>query len=331
MFDLDDLIARSDLDGLLVYTEELCTSRQWVELDHLRQRCRTASDLGRQLWPASVNAEYRLALEAPAQWAAPVAASSTNRFTIGPLTEVVASTHTWDELVDHLPPGPTRALIAYERVLRGEELEDREIRDGIDTSIFDLPLRLESWEPTYPVAIYESLRGLFPSPPRPKLSAIDLPVEPGREQGDSTATEALLELTRPWTSESNGRSEAVAVQGDIGDAIASLGVEVARTARIETADALALLAWTAASGGAHGRRRGMAAGRFNAWWTVAALADLTEDWPLSSGEIGDAAKSLAWFLWEGEQRTPGWSLNLAVSDAESGLSWALTSQDQRME
>ena len=123
----------------------------------------------------------------------------------------------------------------------------------------------------------------------------------------------------------------MAVQGDVGDAIASLGVERARLARIEPAGALAVMAWTAASGGAHGRRRGMAAGRFNAWWTVASLADLTEDWPLSPGEVGDAAQSLAWFLWDVEEAVSGWSLNLAASDAESGLSWALTSYDQRME
>lgn len=327
----DELIEQNDLEGLLRRTEELCSQRDWAELDRLRARCRSASETGRQLWPAAVNAEYRLALEAPAKWAAPVAAASTNRFTIGPLTEVVASTHTWDELADHLPPGPTRALVAYERVLRGEELDDREFSDNIDTSIFDLPLRLESWEPTYPLASYESWRGLFPSPARPTLSEIDLPEEPAREQGDATATEALLELTRPWTSESNGRAEAVAVQGDVGDAIASLGVTRARLARIEPADALAVMAWTAASGGAHGRRRGMAAGRFNAWWTVAALADLTEDWPLSSQEIASAAHDMAWFLWDFDEPMVGWSLNLAISDAESGLSWAMASLDQRME
>ena len=56
MSDIDDLIERSDLDGLLLRTEELCSTRQWAELDRLRERCRAASDKGRQLWPAAVNA-----------------------------------------------------------------------------------------------------------------------------------------------------------------------------------------------------------------------------------------------------------------------------------
>ena len=46
------------------------------------------------------------------------------------------------------------------------------------------------------------------------------------------------------------------------------------------------MAWTAASGGAHGRRRGMAAGRFSAWWTAAALTGLLDD---LAGAIGNAA------------------------------------------
>jgi hypothetical protein len=33
------------------------------------------------------------------------------------------------------------------------------------------------------------------------------------------------------------------------------------------------MGWTAASGGAFGRRRGAAAGRFGAWWALAAGDD----------------------------------------------------------
>ena len=73
-------------------------------------------------------------------------------------------------------------------------------------------------------------------------------------------------------TESNGRADAVAVQGDVFDAIAALGVPGARAEPdLRRRPRSAVLAWTAASGGAHGRRRGMAAGRFGAWWAAAAL------------------------------------------------------------
>ena len=45
-------------------------------------------------------AEYRLALRAPAEWAAPMIADGAGLFTIGPLTEVIAQEHSWQELAD---------------------------------------------------------------------------------------------------------------------------------------------------------------------------------------------------------------------------------------
>src|SRR5205085_1702808 len=90
------------------------------------------------------------------------------------------------------------------------------------------------------------------------------PVRPGRRTG-----RALLDLVAAWTAESNGRAEVAAVHGDATAAIAALGPPRARMAPLPPADALAHMAWAAASGGAHGRRRGMASGRFATWWAVA--------------------------------------------------------------
>ena len=59
----------------------------------------------RQLWPAATLAEYRLALHAPPRYVAAVLDESdglSGQFTIGPLTEVAAQHHTWDELCDEL-------------------------------------------------------------------------------------------------------------------------------------------------------------------------------------------------------------------------------------
>jgi len=70
------------------------------------------------------------------------------------------------------------------------------------------------------------------------------------------------------------RAEAVAVDGDAVGALAALGARHGRIAEVDLGHALAAMAWTGANGGAHGRRRGMAAGRFAAWWALAALTGL---------------------------------------------------------
>jgi hypothetical protein len=323
----DELIEANDLNGLLRRVDELCETFAWDELRRLAQLARAAHETGRQLWPAALHTEYRLALEAPAEWAGPVVAQSTGPFSVGPLTEVVASTHTWAEIEPYLEAGPARALVAYERVLRGEDLRDDQ---SIDTSVFDLPLQLQPWEPAYPVASYEAWRGIFPTPPTAQLQAAALPAEPPSAAADPTATEALAELTRPWVVESNGRADAAVVQGDALDAIAALGVPSARIARISPAHALEIMAWTAASGGAHGRRRGMAAGRFNAWWTAAALADLTDDWPLVPDALREAIDQLAWFAWDTDEPPTGWRFRIAVVDPAEGLAWAAMANDQRL-
>jgi Family of unknown function (DUF6183) len=321
------LIDANDLDGLLRRVDELCALAAWDDLCRLRDAARAAHGGGRQLWPAALHAEYRLALEAPGPWAAPVVVGSDARFSVGPLTEVVASTHTWDQLAPHLAFGPARALVAYERVLRGENLQaDR----SIDRSVFDLPLRIQSWEPAYPTATYEAWRGIFPTPPVPQLQSVRLPDEPPAPLADPSATEALNDLTRTWVTESNGRADAVAVQGDVFDAIAALGVPGARVSRISAADALAVLAWTGASGGAHGRRRGMAAGRFGAWWAAAALTAMTDDWPVEADELGEAVAELGWFAWDTEEPPTGWTFRIAVVDPAEGMAWAAMANDQRL-
>lgn len=326
---LDELIDRADLDGLLRHLEDLCDLEDWDELRRLRDRCRQATASGRQLWPAASYAEYRIALQADAAHAGAILNEATGRFSIGPLSEVVASVHDWASLAPHLAPGPLRALVAYERVLRGEDLRgDR----SIDTSVYELPLVLQPWEPRYPLATYEPQRGIFAPPsPLPPLRPVVLPLDEARLAGDPLTTDALVDLTRQWTTESNGRSDAVTVAGDPLDAIAALGVAEARTSPIPARQALEMMAWTAASGGAHGRRRGMAAGRFTAWWTMASLTGLADDWPVEPDDLGDAVESLVFVAWDTAQPEPGWTFRLAVADPDRGLSWAVMAYDQKLD
>ena len=98
-------------------------------------------------------------------------------------------------------------------------------------------------------------------------------------------------------------------------------------AAVPAAAALARMAWAGASGGAHGRRRGMAAGRFAAWWALAALTDLVDDWPVEAGELGAAAGELRWWLWDAGEPDLGWSLRVAVDDPAHGVAWAVSATD----
>lgn len=317
-----ELVDLGDLDELLRRIDDLCDAGEWRAVLDLRDRCRTALERGRQLWPAASHAEYRLALQAPGKWAAIVAVPGSGPFALGPLSEVAASSHTWDELVRHLPPTPVAALVAQERVLRGEDLSGDE---RVDRAVTELPLRLEPWEPSYPLATYKPYSADFDDPPPPPGPWT--PVTPATRRvrlvEDPDAVAALVELVQPWTGQSNGTVAAVAVGGDAGTAVATLGGT--HMTELAAADALATLAWAAASGGAHGRRRGMAQGRFAAWWTAAALAGALDDWP----DIAAAIRPLRWYRWDGDEPTTGWFLRLAAELPGEGRAWAVRAADHR--
>lgn len=85
------------------------------------------------------------------------------------------------------------------------------------------------------------------------------------------------------------------------------------------------MAWAAASGGAHGRRRGAALGRSLAWYTVALLGDV--DWPARPDAVHHALDGLAWFYWDEGASEEGWVLRLAVEDSANGWAAAIAATD----
>ena len=120
----------------------------------------------------------------------------------------------------------------------------------------------------------------------------------GRRRGRRTAshdpaTDALLDAVRAWTEGSEGRAEAIAVRGDALGAITALGRDRVRMAELAPSAALCTLAWAGASGGAHARRPGAAAGRFAAWWAGAALTGLLDEWPVDAEDARRRADALA--------------------------------------
>ena len=321
--DLDELVHRADLDGLIRMIDDRCSDRDWAGLLRVRDRSRHAVATGRQLWPAATLAEYRLALLATPEFVGEVLDESdglSGRFTIGPLTEVAAQHHTWAELSPVLDRGPRAAFVAHERVLRGERIETDEL-----PAVLDLPLALQSWEPDYALATYTDAGGEFPSPRLSDRWEVIDPVD--AEILDDDAGLAVRQLVEPWTTSSNGRVDVVCVEGDVAGALGALGIRRCRVAELDPATAIAWLAWAGASGGAHGRRRGAAAGRFGAWWTLAAFGDLLDDWPVTPDEIGELAAELRWYRWDAHEPEIGWQLQLAVEDPEESVAWAILARD----
>ncbi len=311
-----EAIESSDTDELLRVVDGFCAGRAWDDLIELRQRCAEAVARGKQVWGVEEHIRYRLALEAPAPIAGPVVTEGQSRFALGPLPEVAASTKTWSELEPHLAPGPERDTVAAERVVRGER---------VGTSIPDLPSTLMPWEPAYPVATYKKDRVEAPSPPIPPTRPAELP-QVWELLEDPHSTAALGDLVEPWTDESNGRSQTVAVEGSHLAAVSALGMSEARIARLDAAQGLAWMAWAAASGGGHGRRRGAAAGRYLAWWALASLADL--DWPVEPSALGRAVEGITWHWFDDGSPDTGWVLRLAISQPDQGISWAISATDQ---
>ncbi len=323
---LDELIHRADLDGLVRLVDDCTASGEWARLRRLRDRARHAVGTGRQLWPAATLAEYRLALLAPASWAAGVLDEGSGRFTIGPLTEVVAQHHLWAELGPLLEPGPRAAFVAHERVLRGEVIEASSVAALPD--VLDLPFELGSWEPPYPLADYHDSTAEFPAPRLPgEFADVDVAAANGTRLDDPAVELAVQQLVEPWTVSSNGHAELAAVEGDVAGALRALGLPTARIAALAPGEAIGWLAWAGASGGAHGRRRGAAAGRFGAMWLLTAFGDALDDWPIPLAELGRMAGELRWWWWDAHEPVTGWQLQLAVEDPTEGLAWAISARD----
>ena len=320
---LSTAVERGDVDDLIRLVDGLSAARDWERMVELRDRCEQAVERGRQLWPVAAHAEYRLALEAPGRWAATVLVEGAGRFSPGPLPEVAASTHDWSELAPYAPYGPPAVLTAHERVVRGEDLTGDALPGP---PVLDLPLRMAEWEPDYFLAHYRSDGVDLPGPSLPPYEPVDAPARAPDGARDA-ATDALVDAVRAWTEGSEGRAEATTVRGNALDAIAALGRDRIRVTELSSFDALRALAWAGASGGAHARRPGAAAGRFAAWWAVAALTGLLDQWPVDADVLGDRMATLRWYGWDSGGPATGWQLHLAIEDASAARAWAVAAVD----
>ena len=319
---LDSLVQRADLDGLVRHVDDTCAAREWDHLLAVRDAARRAVDTGRQLWPIATLANQRLALWAPAPLAARAFDDAARTFMPGPVSEIVAVHHTWRDMSPHLVDGHDRALVAHERALRGDEI------DGDEPEMLDVPFAIQSWEPRYEVAVYTDDGVDSPAP------VIDvewewIACEPAATIADDPTADAFRRMMEPWTAQSNGSARCAVVEGDETDALGALGFDRVLLSPITPQDALARLAWAAASGGAHGRRRGAATGRSEAWWLLAVFAGLDDEWPCDPAGLGEVVESCEWFAFENDEApTGGWGLHLVVVDPEEGLAAAFDATDR---
>ncbi len=253
----------------------------------------------------------------------------SGRFTIGPLTEVIAQHHAWADVRDRLEPGPRAALVAHERALRGDHIDAADVVGLPD--VLEVPYALAEWEPTYRLADYHDVERRVPVARCSRSVRVHRTAwcrRDGRTRSRRRPVhDAVRQLVEPWTVSSNGRCDVVAVAGGMPDALAALGLRRARVAALTTPEALAWLGWAGASGGAFGRRRGAALGRFGAWWVLTALANLIDDWPIDAAELGDVAGSLRWWWFDAHEPATGWQLQLAVEDPAESLAWAINARD----
>ena len=320
---LTNLIEASDLAGLIRLVDGMCSQRAWDDLIDLRDRCEEAVERGKQVWAVAQFAEYRLALEAPAPIAASVLRDGGGRFSLGPLWEVAASTHTWVDLDPHIDAPTLRAMAAHERSIRGEEVDG----SSIDSHVLQIPIALQPWEPTYPVADYRSDRAAFPDDvfdtPLVWTELPDVAIEP---DPDDALCDVLLDLVKPWWEDSQGKAEVVTVEGTVEAAIRTLGPSRVRMADVDLATFMAAATWAGASGGGHGRRRGTPAGRAAAWWVLLeALGH--DDVPEDPSALGDEADTLRWVLWDPGDRIGGWNLHIGIEDPRERLAWVLSAVD----
>lgn len=325
------LLESQDLDTLVQTANEMARDTAWVRLAAMREGALQSLNAGHQLWPLVARIDYLFALAGPEHLAGPAVSSPYARFAPGPLTEVAAVSHTWAALAREINEAHCAAIYAHERVIRGEMLAGH--LEGLD-HFLELPAQLFAWEPAYSLAAYEvdnySFHAPTPETLGPPITILLQTPAPRVNTSLDNGTlrhieEALRSLTEVWTTQSNGRCELAVADTDIEDVLGRLGPRQVALSKISSNQAIAEMAWAAASGGAYGKRRGAAAGRAGALWAAAAIAGL--HWPPDFSQLGEAISEIEWYRWDTGAPDTGWRLQVAFHNRISGIAGAVEASD----
>lgn len=334
--DLVEALARGDLDELVRHADRLAAREDWDTLTWLRDRCAAAAEeSGRQLWAVAHFADYRIALDAPAALAASVITPGAGRFALGPLSEVVAQNHRFDELADHLDAA-VRPVVAHERVLRGELLDESELAALVDAGF---PGEIQPWEPGYLLPTYRAFDRLDGGEdldadrdlgaPAPSTDAAPPEVAAGWigvDDARARLAKALEELVAPWVEASDGSSRVVVAPAPATAVLAELEAAARPIERIGVAAAMRHMAFAAASGGVHGRRRGAAAGRSAAWWVASSATGLSLE--PDPEELEYRLETLHWSRLAPPRRPAAWQLGLVIEDRTEGWTAVIDAYDR---
>lgn len=319
---LDELIQRADLDGLVRHVDDACSSRDWDHVLRIRDDARAAVATGRQLWPIATLANFRLALWAPAHLAVRALDDSARTFMPGPVSEILAVHHSWADLEPHLAHGHDRSLVAYERALRGDLIDEGE------PMVLEIPFAPAPWEPAYALAGYDD-DGVIDEMPEFVYRWSPCATTPTEPLRDDTV-QVFAQMMSPWTAQSDGTARAVVVEGGLEEALGGLNVSDARVSPLTTDEMVSWLAWAASSGGAHGKRRGVATGRSEALWMLTVFTGLDDDWPDSLDELGEVLEGLECHAFVSpDHPAQGWWMQTVIVDREEGLSLGLLARDTR--
>lgn len=322
---LEQLIHRADLDGLVRHVDDTCAARDWDHLVEIRNDARAAVNTGRQLWPIATLANYRLALWAPAQFAVRALEDTARTFMPGPVSEILAVHHSWQDLKPLLEPGHDRGVFAYERALRGDIIDDDE------PEILDIPIAPQSWEPTYLCASYNDDGVVEEIPASPRWNeTVEVEGVDATSLDESDTIDAFRHMMNPWTAQSNGTAGLALVEGPPAHALGALGYVGMKSelAPLSSSEAWETLTWAASTGGAHGKRRGVATARSDVWWLFSQIAGMADDWPCDPNECGEIALGCEYYAFRNDKTpTDGWGLHLVIVDPDEGLSVALRAHD----
>ena len=322
---LEQLIQRADLDGLVRHVDDTCAARDWDHLVEIRNEARAAVNTGRQLWPIATLANFRLALWAPAHFAVRALEDTARTFMPGPVSEILAVHHSWQELEPFLEPSHDRGVFAYERALRGD------IITADEPEILDIPIAPQPWEPTYLYATYNDDGVIEQFPTNSHWDEV-IVIE-GQEAiplDESDTVDAFRHMMNPWTAQSNGEADLVLVEGSSAQALGALGYVgiQSEVSPISCEQAWQALTWAGSTGGAHGKRRGTGTARSDVWWLFAQIAGLAGDWPCDPHECGQIALGCEYYVFRNDKTpTQGWGLHLVIVDPDEGLSVALRAHD----